>query len=418
MLFSQDLTHFLPQNLFDRLDDIEKYRLQAANYIDNLMQNDELTRNLLGLASFDEDLAEIERFGKNICKNFEHLVVLGTGGSTLSGQALLGLKFLEKTKPTINFMDNIDPYSFKKLFKAVNPAKCFFLVISKSGETPETLAQALWVINYFQKNLQNLTLSTRMCLITDAKPNSLLSIMHNIGAQVINHYPIGGRFSILSNVGLLPAYCGGMDIKALRNGALWYLNNRDNTEYLKSAAIIHLLQQNRYNMKVLMPYFDSLSNFCTWFRQIWAESLGKNRLASTPIKAMGTLDQHSQLQLYLDGPADKIFSFIIVKEYEKDHVIDISWFKGINEAKYIGNHTLGNVIEAEQQATIECLVNKNLPVRKINLNKINEESLGALIMHFTLETLAVAGLMGVNPYDQPAVEQGKVRTKEILLNGR
>jgi glucose-6-phosphate isomerase len=238
------------------------------------------------------------------------------------------------------------------------------------------------------------------------------------GIEVMDHDPhLGGRFSVLSNVGLLPAAAAGLDIYSLRSAALDVQRETyaDPTKAAPAigAALQYTLLQSGKNMTVLMPYCDRLDNFSKWFAQLWGESVGKEGKGSTPIKALGAVDQHSQLQLYQEGPKDKLITFLAVTNAGKGGKVD-SKIAAKSGMDYLGGHTIGNVIDAQQRATAEALSSNGVPVRWMEIAELNEKTLGALLMHFMLETMLMAGLMNVDAFNQPGVEMSKHITREML----
>lgn len=370
---------------------------------------------LLSLPAQTDDLATISQTAAQIRNQFSTVIVLGTGGSTLNGQAITGLQNpFDTQSPKLIYMDNIDPHTVSSLLKHLDLTHTAFISISKSGKTLETLAQTLLCIQALGAD----NAGKHFTIITDpTTDNPLRRLASSIDAQILDHEPnLGGRFSTFSNVGLLPAAILDLDISAFRHGAATLLNEFFNTPEPASAqaAAMHIaLMQNAYQSNVLMPYVDRLLNVSQWYRQIWAESLGKQGEGTTPIVSRGTLDQHSQLQLYLDGPHDKYFtlmrlgkqeeSFAAIKSPVKDSAFD-----------YIQQKTLEDIIIAEYEATRTTLQSNHCPVRSITLPKLNEESLGALMMHSILETVITAGMLQINAFDQPAVEEGKILARKIL----
>jgi len=289
------------------------------------------------------------------------------------------------------------------------------LVISKSGETIETICQTLIILDELKKSkIKNF--AGQFLFITESEKNSLAKIAKKIGAEITPHPgKIGGRYSCFSIVGLLPAILAGLDAKKIRNGAKKILTDFLNKNEISNSCATQLtLYQQGFTNNVIMPYIDSLKNFTDWYRQLWAESLGKktgkNNFGSTPINSMGTIDQHSQLQLYLDGPKDKFFTFITAKNHQQDFLI-----KDLPTCPTLfGSKKLSAIVAVEQRTTIEVLNQKKLPIRIIEIEKLDEEILGGLMMQMFLETILIAYVKNLNPFDQPAVELRKELAKKIL----
>jgi glucose-6-phosphate isomerase len=336
-------------------------------------------------------------------------LVLGVGGSSLGGKTLSALKFQEK----LEFLESIDPETITKSLSKIDLKNTYFLVISKSGETIETICQTLVILDRVKKEkIKNF--AKQFLFVTESENNSLAKIALKIGAKIVNHpQKIGGRYSCFCVVGLLPAAIAGLNIKKIRQGARKILENFLHEDDISNSCATQLaLYSQGFGSNVIMPYVDNLKNFTDWYRQLWAESLGKNSFGSTPINSMGTVDQHSQLQLYLEGPKDKFFTFITAKNHQKDLLVkDLPTC-----ATLFGGKKLSEIVAIEQQTTIEVLNRKKLPIRIFELEKLNEESLGGLMMLMFLETILIAYAKNINPFDQPAVELRKILAKEILAN--
>ncbi len=234
---------------------------------------------------------------------------------------------------------------------------------------------------------------------------------------------LGGRFSVFSVVGLLPAAIAGADPAALREGAAEVLDSSlvpdhpDTAQPAVGAALqVGLLNERLVTQSVLMPYMDRLREFTLWYRQLWAESLGKEGGGTTPIAALGTVDQHSQLQLYLDGPADKLFTIVHSRTHNEGPRI-ASDLAGKEALGYLAGRTMGDLMDAEARATIETLIAHGRPVREIEVRRLDARTLGGLLMHYMLETVIAAHLLGVDPYVQPAVEEGKRLARQHMAQG-
>ena len=258
--------------------------------------------------------------------------------------------------------------------------------------------------------------SKNFLVITDKAPNPLRNLAKKLNIEILDHADVGGRFSGLSSVGLLPAAIHGLDIKKIRKGAAKISTEtftKNNSDVLKGASLNICSMQKNYSAIVMMPYVDRLEYLAKWHRQIWSESLGKDGCGNTPVVSMGTIDQHSQLQLYLGGPKDKAFTIIMLDTTNKGSKLGSELL--LEESlRYLKNKKMGDVMVAQQIATFETLKRNKLPVRSIILDKIDEETAGMLMMHFTLETIITGKLLAINPYDQPAVEEGKIIARKLL----
>jgi len=364
-----------------------------------------------GAAEQYDDIAQITEVADYL-KDFENIVIFGTGGSSLCAEALVKFKHskLFRHQTNIIFVSNVDPQTILEFYRILELPKTVCLVVSKSGGTIETISQMGVAIEQFSK--QGLDISKHFVAISEDTDNPLRQIAAKYNIKTYEHNPnIGGRFSILSNVGLVPALVAGVDISAVRRGAASILQNPN--EAIKGAAMHVGFMRRGIKINVLMPYMDSLEYFTSWHKQVWAESLGKNGTGSIPIRSIGTTDQHSQLQLYLDGPKDKLFTIIALDRAGQGN--DIST-EAVADTKldYLAGRKIGDIITAEQDAIIEAIKQRNLPLREIRLDKLDDTVLGQLVMHFMLETVITAGLLGIDPFDQPAVELGKDLTRQIL----
>jgi glucose-6-phosphate isomerase len=253
------------------------------------------------------------------------------------------------------------------------------------------------------------------------KANGLRDLLGKFKVPMLDHHTgVGGRFSVLTNVGLLPAALLGLDVVAIREGAglalapvLAKKKAADVPAALGAALSVALAETKGKGIAVLMAYADRLERFSRWYVQLWAESLGKDGKGTTPIAALGPVDQHSQLQLFIAGPRDKLFTVITTDRAGLGPRIDKDLAKAAGEPG-LGGKTIGDLVAAQGRATAETLAKNGCPVRTIHLPRIDEENLGELLMHFMLETIIAAQLLGVDAFDQPAVEEGKVLAKKYL----
>ncbi len=381
---------------------------------------------MLALPGRRDDLDALMPLAKAFAAAHRDVVVLGTGGSSLGGRALYALVDVgfdpHRGCPRMHFAENVDPHTFEALLDRLDLAKTGFVAISKSGGTPETLVQYLAAVHAVEAALGGDALATRFVAITEPGDRPLRRHAEAAGMRIVDHDPgVGGRYSVLSVVGLLPAMIAGLDVRALREGAAAVLDPLLEgappsavAPAVGAALNVTLLKDKRITVAVLMPYVDRLSTFGLWYRQLWAESLGKDGTGTTPVAALGTVDQHSQLQLYLAGPRDKLFTLIMLDQaglgprLERESLAD-------ERLDYLAGRSMGDLIDAESRATAETLVHNGCPTRLIRLERLDERGLGALMMHFMLETVIAGRLLGVDPFDQPAVEEGKVLARQYLV---
>jgi glucose-6-phosphate isomerase len=410
------LMHFaMAQNLYSQVfknspskQDLKKFQQlckKSAIDLSNQIKASELAA--IDVIFEKDDLKQFEKLAKKISA-YQKILVLGVGGSSLGGKTLSALTQQNK----VEFLESIDPTTVENCLSKIDFKKTFFLVISKSGETIETICQTLIILDKI-KNLKIKNYAAQFLFITESEKNSLAKIAKKIGADITSHSPkIGGRFSCFSIVGLLPALLCGLDAKKIRSGAkkiiAEFLSGESNI--VDSCAVQLCLYEKGFGSNVIMPYIDSLKNFTDWYRQLWAESLGKNNFGTIPVNSMGTVDQHSQLQLYLDGPQDKFFTFLIEEKRSDDFTInDLEGCRTL-----FGGKKLSDIVRIEQETTIEVLNRKKLPIRIFSIKKLNEEVFGGLMMQMFLETILVAYVKKINPFDQPAVELRKDLAKEML----
>ncbi len=368
---------------------------------------------ILNLCAREDDIAEIESLAADIRARFTYVIICGAGGSGLSGRVLTNLR-LYADAPTIYTLDNIDPSAMAALIERCPPAQTLVVAISKSGSTAETLSQFYALLSHFKQTLGE-KIHEHFMAITMAADSQLRHTATQHGMRILEHpADIGGRFSLFTAVGLLPAALTGLDIRAFRRGALVCARSLGKGVHPArlGAALQYDAMQRGHVMSVMLPYCERLAGFSAWYRQSWAESLGKDGKGTTPISAVGTTDQHSQLQLYLAGPDDKFFTMILHHRAGTGQQIHAPALAGL---EYLQGKTTGDIMAAEQKATLETLVSHSRPVRVIEMPQLDETSLGSLIMHFMLEIFCMSKLLGVNAFDQPAVEEGKHLAREYLL---
>ena len=422
MALKQTIDQARPANFADVLartgDALGKLRAQHADG----------TLPLLRLPEKRDDIAAILGCAALLRDGTSDVIFLGTGGSSLGGQTLAQLSGYAvpgvgalRDPPRIHFMDNLDPQSYGALLQRLPLKTSRFVAVSKSGGTGETLMQTIAALDAVKA--AKLDPHQHFFGITEpgkpGKGNGLRAMLGAHKIEMMEHDTgVGGRFSVLTNVGLLPAAVCGLDIGAIRAGAgdalAPVLGGKPPAEVPAAvgAALAASLASHK-TISVMMAYADRLALFTKWYVQLWAESLGKDGKGTTPIGALGPVDQHSQLQLYMAGPRDKLFTVITGTPAGKGPRMTAELSKLAGEPDFTGK-TIGDLVAAQGRATAETLAKNGCPVRTIHLPQLDERHLGELLMHFMLETIVAAHLLGVDPFDQPAVEEGKVLAKKYL----
>ncbi len=360
-----------------------------------------------------EDLADARVIAKRFRSSSDVTVVIGTGGASLGAQALVAAA---PERARLIFLDNIDPLTVERLFASLDKSRTSWIIASKSGGTTETLACMLALVQSYAAEGMLPELSRLATVITGAHDNPLRSLALAHAIPLCVHPDIGGRYSVFTLVGLLPALVAGMDAAKIRQGAIaWFarVNSGDAEMVMQVVAWLYGTRE-RQPVHVVMAYADGLRAYTRWFQQLWAESLGKDGKGTTPYAAVGTIDQHSQLQMFLDGPRDKSFTLVLPAHAG----LGPKLAAGGNAAlTYLDGHTMGDVMDASAEGTVQTLAAHNVPMRVLRVRALDEAAMGELLLMQMVETILVAALMGVDPYDQPAVEQGKLRTRDILHSG-
>jgi glucose-6-phosphate isomerase len=401
-----------------------------------LREDDESGRlPLLHVPRTSDDLAAVRDAAGWLRRDATDVVFLGTGGSSLGGQTLAQLKdyavpgagrFAEA--PRVHFLDNLDPITFDHILHKLPLASTRFVSISKSGGTGETLMQTIAVLSALDKaGLRARPADVMLGLSEPRKEggkNALRDLLEPEGVRFLEHHTgIGGRYSVLTNVGLLPAAVLGLDVAAIRRGAAAAYepirsgSPLENAPAALGAAINAAAAVEGKKIAVTMAYADRLERFTRWWVQLWAESLGKNGKGSQPVAAIGPVDQHSQLQLYLAGPNDKLFTVITTGVAGQGPVMDEKLARRAGEPGFAGRH-IGDLVAAQGRATADTLARNGRPTRRMHVERLDEESLGELLMHFMLETILTGYALALDPFDQPAVEEGKILAKQYLAEAR
>lgn len=383
-------------------DNQKKFSRKFDQIFKNILKTLDKKKNSLYVLSerFNFNLKDLKKF-----KKFKTIVIIGMGGSILGSEAIFNF-LSDKIKKKVYFLDDIDEIKILKLKKKIFINRSLFLVISKSGNTIETLVNFL-SLGVIKKNSKNII------LISDKKNNSLYNLSKKYNFCFIEHKSfIGGRYSVLSEVGLVPAYLLGLNIHKLRINSKKYLK-KNNIAFLKESSIklANMISQKRYNNLIFLNYAPKLEKFLYWCQQLLAESLGKKKMGFLPTISNTPKDHHSLLQLYLEGPKDKIFHIFSLEEKSK---LKIDTKTLSNSMNYLKNKTLLKIKIAQKNALITAFKKNKIPFRETIIKKNDEQTLGELFSYYILETVLIGKLININPFDQPAVEQVKKFTKKIL----
>ena len=337
-------------------------------------------------------------------KKFHKIAFIGMGGSILGIEAVYNFFQLKITKK-IYFFNNIDEKKIISFKKKENLSKVLFVIISKSGNTVETLSNT-FSLNIIKKKANNI-------ILISEKNNLLSSLSKELNLFHIEHRDyIGGRYSVLSEAGLIPAYLMGINIKKFRSKILNCFDNK-NLNFLKESTIklASLISSKKFSSLIFLNYSPELEKFLYWCQQLLAESLGKKNKGLLPMVSTAPKDHHSLLQLYLDGPNDKIFNIF---SFENNSELKTTIPKGSSVGSFFNKKKLNKIKNAQRHALIKVFKKKQIPFREFKIKKNNEEVLGKLFSLFITETIIIGKLLNINPFDQPAVEQVKVYTKKLL----
>jgi len=363
---------------------------------------------------------DIKEYAKTITK--EHIIVIGVGGSSLGAMAIY--EFLKKSKgftKKLHFFDTTDPIDIEhklSLVKEHLSSNAHFITISKSGQTIESIAILKYINSLVKIEKSNSTIITEL--------DSPLAKYANANSIKIFEIPknVGGRFSVLSPVGLLPLSIVGVDIDKLLKGAKWvrdsFFNKAEEYDIIIQKARFFVENKHRFNTNIVFSYSASLEAFNKWYVQLWGESLGKlnaNKTAQshTPIGLIGPIDQHSFLQLIIDGKRDKSVTFIKIQDFDNETKIPANNLCGYDELEYIDNLSFSELMNMQADATIESVAErKDIPYDVITIDRVDEDSIARLMFTYQLITSIVAKFVKINAYDQPGVEYGKIILKDML----
>jgi glucose-6-phosphate isomerase len=349
---------------------------------------------------FNFDLKDLQKY-----KKYNTIALIGMGGSILGSEAIHS--FLEKRiKKKVYFFNNLDEKKIIDFKKKENQSNVLFIIISKSGNTLETLSN-IFLLNILKKKAKNII------IISEKKNNSLFLLSKKLDLFYIEHKKnIGGRYSVLSEVGILPAYLMGLNIFKIRSKINDSFSKKNKSFTKESTTkLANLMNTKKFNNLVLLNYCPELEKFLFWCQQLLAESLGKKSKGFLPSISNAPKDHHSLLQLYLDGPRDKIFNIFSL---EKNSNLRINLSKNKNISSYLNKKKISKIKISQKNALIKAFEKKKIPFREFRIKTINEEVLGKLFSIFIVETIILGKLLNINPFDQPAVEQVKIDTKNFL----
>ncbi len=365
---------------------------------------------------YQKNISDLKKNAQKIKNSCETLLVIGIGGSSLGAKA--AIEALEtRSKTQVLFLENPNPVTLERTLQKINLKKTAINVISKSGATLETLSLFFIVFEKLRKAVPEKQLKEKIWITTELTKNPLYKIAQEYSFPVLPiPHTVPGRYSVLSSVGLFPLLVAGLDVEELLAGAAFIDQNSRDT-YLYGTLAYGTHQLLKKPLTVFFPYDERLSLLGDWFCQLWAESLAKSESSGpTPLKAIGAMDQHSLLQLFLQGPRDKWYTLLAIDTYESslESSLAIPQTKLLKEFSYLANIPLEKVLQAEQKITEKSLIQFENPVCRITLPSVSTYSLGALFYHFELAAAVAGYLYEINPFDQPAVEQGKILTHKLL----
>lgn len=388
----------------------------------------------LQLPHYTEPLEQVEQLARDIAGRFDNIVLIGIGGSALGPYAIFrALKspvyneIPDREKrggPRFHVLDNVDPDWTMEIFTNLDLKKTAVLVVTKSGSTAETIATFMVYLGLAKK--QNIDVRRHLFFVTDPEKGPLRKLAGEWNIASLAIPPgVGGRFSVLTPVGLLPAAILGVNIRELMEGAREFSDFSFTRPVLESpsflyAAVHYLYIQRGKPIHVMYPYSGSLYFLADWFRQLWAESLGKRfdrqgkeiSVGPTPVKALGATDQHSQVQLYMEGPNDKVFTFLQVRQFREKCPVEGEL--PFPEFRYLQGATLEKLINAEKVATELALTRNQRPNISVEFSTISPYHLGSFFYFLELATDVAGELLNINAFDQPGVEEGKIATYALM----
>ena len=402
-----------------RSDELDEVRPRLQQAVDELLGSPPGFMRLPKTSEYAEaSVGVAEEILGSGATDFIHV---GIGGSALGPMAIQkalndpyynALPAEDRRGPRLHFAENTDPNTLAAILDFADATGTWVNVVTKSGSTAETMANFLVIRGWLVEALGDFGYQGRTIATTDPEEGYLKEIADREDLKLLPiPRDVGGRFSVLTPVGLLPAAVTGLDVQALLAGAAQCVDevNEQGAEHpaVVGAAMHYLMDTARgRNVRVMMPYADALERLAAWFVQLWAESLGKDGKGSTPHGAVGTTDQHSQIQLYMQGPQDKIVEIVEVENHPRDLEIPRA-YEDLDGVAYLGGHTLAELLNVECDATRKALTEAGRPNSTIKLGTVSEENLGYLFQALEVQTAVAGSLYGVNAFDQPGVEAGK-----------
>ena len=378
--------------------------IKSDKLLEKILSNN-LKKNINFFQYFNKDYnLNFEKFKK--FRKFKTLVVVGMGGSVLGTKAINS--FLQfKIKKDIIFFDNIDDFKINKIKKKLLQKKILFILISKSGNTLETLSISNLLSSRFLK--KNNTI-----IISEKNNNPLHFFSKKKGIEFIKHNDsIGGRYSVLSEVGMFPSYLLGLKLNSFHKGKISLTKKNKSTLISMANDMANKFKNSKYRSLILLNYCPVLNEFLYWYQQLVAESLGKKGKGLLPVVSPAPRDHHSLLQLYLDGPKDKLF-YIFSYKKEGEEKLKKNFFG--NKFKNLNKKSINEIANIQKDSLIDVFKRKKIPFRELRISAINEETLSELFSYFMLETFLIGSKMKINPFDQPAVEEVKKITLKKLNN--
>ena len=379
----------------------QKFKKIEKKIFENINSENQTLNVLNKKYKFNFKKSELKKFSK-----FKTIAIIGMGGSILGSEAMYSL-FKQKIKKKVYFFDNLDLKKISSFKKREEKNKVLFVIISKSGETIETLS-IFFSFQILKKKARNII------IISEKKNNPLRVISKKFHLYFVEHKSsIGGRYSVLSEVGIIPAFLMGLNINRLRSSLLKFLKGKKSL-FLKDSVVKlgYLLKKNEINNIIFLNYAPELDKFLYWCQQLIAESLGKENKGFLPIISNVPKDHHSLLQLYLDGPRDKLFYIFNMEPNLKEKIKTSNLLD--KKEYFLNNKNLGEIKNAQKNAVTSIFKSKKIPYRNFDLKNVSESTLGELFSYFILETILIAKLIDIDPYNQPAVEKVKIITKKLL----